>query len=87
LAEPEKLAVAEHGFTQYHVIHLHDTKILSTKFGHVGRLIMEAIKLELQPINVNREDGLKLSSSWKPLVQVFKRKCHTCWDSKTTTLT
>jgi hypothetical protein len=48
LAQPEKLVVAEHSFTQCHVIQLHDTKILSTKSGHMGCLIVAAIKLESQ---------------------------------------
>jgi len=46
---------------------------------------MEAIKLEFQLNNKNREDGLKLSNSWKPLIQLLKTKCHTSWDSSATT--
>jgi len=40
MAQPEKSAVAGNSFTQGHVIQLHDTKILSTKSGHLARLIM-----------------------------------------------
>lgn len=58
-AQPEKSAVAEHSFTQDQVIHLHDTKILSNKSGHMDRLIMEAIKLELQPNNTEQRRWLQ----------------------------
>jgi len=71
LAQPEKSIVAEHSFTQGQVIHPHDTKIPSNKSGHMDCLIMEAIKLELQPNNMNREDGFKLSNSWKSLIQLL----------------
>ena len=76
LAQPEKLAVAEHNFIQDHVLQLHDPDILCNKSGHMDHLIMEAIKLKLQPNNMNREDGLKLSNSWQPLIQLLKKVPH-----------
>jgi hypothetical protein len=69
------------------IIQLHDTRMLSTKSCHMNRLIVEAIKLELQLNSMNRKDGLKLSNSWKPLIQLLKRKYHTSWDLATTTPT
>jgi hypothetical protein len=76
LQHPDKSAVAEHSIDQGHRIQFHNASILATKTRYMDRIVREAIEIELQPDNINREGGLYLSKSWKPLIGSLKLSGH-----------
>jgi hypothetical protein len=73
LAQLEKSAVAEHSFNNDHRINLQNTRLTSTKLGYFDRTITEAFEIEMHPHNFNREDSVRLSKSWAPLLHTFKK--------------
>jgi hypothetical protein len=64
--------LAEHTINLGHRIQLQNTTILSTKPKYMHRTIREAIEIELNPNNMNREDGFCLSKLWKAIICFLK---------------
>jgi hypothetical protein len=70
---PDKSAIAEHSINYDHTIKFQEIQILANKSGCMDRLIIEVTELDLHPNNINREDGLLLSKTWKPVIQQLRR--------------
>ena len=52
---------------------MEDAKVIATEDHYNKRRIREAIDIEKHPQNINRDDGLDLSNSWKPLIQTLRK--------------
>lgn len=72
LGHPDTLVLAELGFSHNHVIELQDTRIFTIVPSCMEQLIREAVELELNLNNMNRNDGLTFSRPWKPLLLLLR---------------
>ena len=64
----QKSALAEHA----HHIRNEETKLITREEHYKRRKIREAIEIEKFPLNLNRDDGLKLNERWRPIIRVLK---------------
>ena len=67
-----KSALAEHVHSSSHYICIEDVKLVRKEDHYLKRKIKEAIEIEKRKNNLNRDDGLKLSNTWKPLIETLK---------------
>ena len=52
---------------------MEEAKLIHKEDHYLKRRIKEAIEIEKSSNNMNRDDGLKLSSTWKPLLNKLKK--------------
>jgi len=64
-----KSAIAEHSFNSKHLTCFDQSRLLASTSHYLSKLIREALEIEKNANNFNRENGYKLSHSWKPLIQ------------------
>jgi hypothetical protein len=71
--QSKKSSLAEHSQEVGHHICIENTKFIA-KMEHYGkRKIREAIEIELERNNLNRDEGLKISEAWKPILHNLMR--------------
>ena len=68
----QKSALAEHAHHSRHHIRIEETKLITRQDHYSRRKIREAIEIEKFPLNLNRDDGLKLNECWRPIIRHLK---------------
>jgi hypothetical protein len=64
--------LVEHSHNTGHHICVKDTKIIA-RMDHYGKIkIREAMEIKLNENNLNKDEGLKLIKTWKPILQKLK---------------
>lgn len=74
LKRPEASAVAEHALETGHKFDFDQIRVVSREDRFFPRLIMESIEIHKHPDNINRDDGLRLKSSWYPALKTSSRR-------------
>jgi hypothetical protein len=65
--------LAEHSIDHGYHIQFHNSSILTMETRYIYHIDKETIEIELHPYNINREGGICLSKSCKPLMSSVKR--------------
>jgi hypothetical protein len=73
LQQPDISTMAKHNINLGHHIYLQNTN-LCTESRYVELMIRVGTEMELHHNSMNREDGLCLSQSWKPLIPHSQRR-------------
>ena len=69
LKRPSASAPAEHALATGHSFDYEQPEVLCRPKGHYTRLVRESIEIHKCPLNINREDGLRLRSAWYPALK------------------
>ncbi|KAJ4448778.1 hypothetical protein ANN_00169 [Periplaneta americana] len=73
---PDKSAVAQHSLETGHKIDFSATTILDKTSGYWDLVIKEAMEIQLDGNNFNRDGGLQLSTAWKPAINTLRPPAH-----------
>ena len=63
----------KHSHNSSHHIFMDKTRLLAREEHYTKQRIREAIEIEKRNNTLNRDDDLKLSSSWKPVINKIER--------------
>jgi hypothetical protein len=66
LGQPDKSAVAQHAMETGHRIEFNNTSRPARTKRNMDRIVKEAIKIQVNPNNINRDGGYVLSRAWRP---------------------
>ena len=68
----QKSVLTEHAHHSRHHILNEETKLITREDHYKRRKTREAIEIEKFPLNLNRDDGLKLNECQHPIIRLFK---------------
>ena len=74
LNRTQKFSLAKHSWKASHPIFLDKAKIIDKVDHYNKRKVLKYFEIELQPTNINRDDDVKVSKSWEPLVYDLRKK-------------
>jgi hypothetical protein len=70
----KRSSLAEHSRNIGHLICIENTKI-NAKMSHYGKIkVCEALEIELNASNINRDEGFKMKEAWRPVIHKIKNK-------------
>ena len=72
--ERNKSAMAEHSLKTKHQIRMEDEKVIDLEDHYNNRKIRKSIEIRKHTNNLNKDDGLVLCKSWKPIIHSLKEK-------------
>ena len=76
-----KSALAEHSHNSSHHVCIENVKILTREEHYLKTWVKEAMEIDKWDNTLNRDDGLKLSGTWKPIINKIKRQLKEQWEN------
>jgi len=67
-----RLALAKHSDSSSHHIFIENVKLIHKEKNYLKRKIKEALEIEKRSNIMNKDEGLKISNTWKPILEKGK---------------